>query len=251
MKFQSYLPNIPPELSKALEDEYTKLSFHFAKTEWDESQMDAGRFGEAVLRILEWYSQKTYTPLDGRSKPDRKKVVNLVAKNNILDPSLRLQIPQMVELIMDFRNNRNAAHLGGVDPNRLDAVTVIQLASWITAELIRIEASLSVREVQSIMDQMADRQVPIIHEISGRPIVLDTELKAESRAVLLLHKVNQPVHLDVLRDWTEYKNTTIWRKNIIKKMARKKLIYVDKEKNVHLLPPGEKLASSLFSASAN
>ncbi len=112
---------------------------HFLKGEWDDAQVDAGRFCDAALRYLEFRMTGSFTPIDGKSKPNRKTTVNKARQDTALPPSLRSQIPQSVELTMDFRNNRNSAHLGNIDANKLDATTVVQNVTWIIEEIVRLE----------------------------------------------------------------------------------------------------------------
>src|SRR5205085_10987413 len=140
------------------------------------AQVDAGRYCEAALRVLQWRMNGRYTPLDGKSKPNRKDVVGKAARDTALPPSLRQQVPQAVEMILDFRNNRNAAHLGGVDANKIDATCVVQLTGWVMGEIVRLETNKGSTEVQVILDGLADRQVPMIEMVGDTPVVLNTGL---------------------------------------------------------------------------
>jgi hypothetical protein len=65
---------LPSDLADALETQYRNLLDHYLKEEWDDAQVDAGRFSEAVLRVIEWHMTGSYTPI-GRSSPSRKQVV--------------------------------------------------------------------------------------------------------------------------------------------------------------------------------
>jgi hypothetical protein len=233
-----HLASLPSELADALEQQYRNVIEHFILSEWDDAQVDAGRFGEGVLRVLQWHMKKRYTPMDGKSKPNRKAVVNDAAQDTNLTASLRQQIPQAVELIMDFRNNRNAAHLGGVDANKLDASCVVQLASWIMAELVRLETNKDAASVQLILDRMAERQVPVIEMVGDRPVVLNAALSAGEKALVLLYNHNGPVHFRVLRDWAEYGNATRWTTEVVPKLKRQRYVHQDQDGMLHLLTPG-------------
>ena len=167
MHLTKLLTNLPAELSEAIGQEYEKLVEHSLREEWDKLELHAGRMCEAVLRVLEWHINpaRTFTPLDGHSKPNRKVVVAKAARATALDQSLRFQVPQIVEIIMDFRNNRNVAHLGGVNPSKLDGQTIVQLANWVVAELVRLESSIALEDIQQLVDQFAERPVPIVYRI--------------------------------------------------------------------------------------
>lgn len=237
MTLSQHLASLPSELANALEQQYRNVMEHFLLGEWDDAQVDAGRYAEGVLRVLQWHMKGRYTPMDGKSKPNRRAVTNAVAQDTNLDPSLRQQIPQAVELIMDFRNNRNAAHLGGVDANKLDAACVVQLASWVMAELVRLEASLDPADVQIVLDRMAERHVPVIEMVGDRPVVLNAELSAAEKALVLLYNHNGPVAISALRDWAGYGNATRWVRDVLGRLARARQIHVE-DGLVHLLTPG-------------
>jgi hypothetical protein len=246
MTLASHLTNLPAPIALAVEQEFRHLLDHFLKEEWDDAQVDAGKFSEAVLRALEWHITGTYTPIDGKSRPERKQVNASAARATALPPSLRLQIPACVELISDFRNGRNAAHLGGIEANRIDATCVVGLVTWVMAELVRLETKRSPEEVQVLIEQLSERQVPLVQHIGDRPIVLDPSMTATSKALILLYQKGRPVPSPELREWAEYHNTTRWRIEVMREMARKKYVYVDTDEVVHLLRPGVKEAQRIL-----
>jgi hypothetical protein len=86
-----HLSCLPTELAHAVETQYRNLLDHYLKEEWDDAQVDAGRFSEAVLRVIQWHMTGSYTPIDGRSSPSRKQVLTQAAQNTNLPPTLRLQ----------------------------------------------------------------------------------------------------------------------------------------------------------------
>lgn len=245
-KLSNLLSKLPNELSSALEKEYQSLSEAYLLREWKGVQNSAGRFGEAVLRVLEYHNSGTYTPIDGVSKPNRKTVVGRAKNNTSLAPAFRFQIPLMVELVLDFRNNRNAAHLGKIKPWHLDAATVTQIASWIIAELIRLESKVVDSEVQGVIDKLAELPSPLIQRVANTPLVLDTSLRAEEKVLVLLLDAATPVNKKVLFSWSEYGNSSRWTKQVLGGLVRKKMIYIDENDQVHLLRPGETIAKDFI-----
>jgi hypothetical protein len=243
------LTSLPTELAVAIEKQYQNVMEHFLLSEWDDAQVDAGRFAEGALRALQWHMKGRYTPMDGKSKPNRKVVVGDAVQDTSLEPSLRLQVPQALELILDFRNNRNVAHLGGVDANKLDATCVVQLTSWVMAELIRLDTDLDAQDVQAIIDRLAERHIPVIEMVGDRPVIIDGQLPAGDRALVLLYNHNGPVSIGQLRDWTEYRNTSRWAKEVLPGLSRQRLIHVE-DGYVHLLTPGSIEAERLVALAA-
>jgi hypothetical protein len=245
VKLQGHLSSLPPELAEALEGTFLAAVDHFLKQEWDDSQVDGGRFAEAVLRYLQWKQKGSFTPIDGRSKPNRKTVVNKVTQDPELPASLRTQVVQAVELVMDFRNNRNSAHLGDIDANRLDAITGIQLVQWILGEIVRLETQASPQEVQGFIDDLAQPYVPLVQYIEDRPTVLDPDLGAADKALILLYQCGGSSTVQTLRDWAEYANSSRWRKGVLAGLAKEKMLQV-RDDNVHLLHPGHARAQKLL-----
>ncbi len=210
-----HLNSLPNELVTALQTEFQKLHQQYFLGKWEPAQLDGGRFVEAVLRIVQHKDKGTYTPIS--TQLDRKSIVGSVAKNTTLPKSLRLQIPALAELTMDFRNNRNSGHLGTIDVNEMDSTFVLNAANWVVAELIRLEAQMSPANAQAEIKKIIERKVPIIEEIGGRLKCLNPKLGAKEKAMVLCYqKYPSGISLDDLTDWMEYSNKGVLRKQLLK-----------------------------------
>src|SRR6516225_9733092 len=76
------------------------------------SAVEGGRFCEAAMRILQQATTKTFTPLGRLIDSDRFfEKLKQIPRDNQPD-SIRLNIPRVIRVIYDIRNNRDAAHLG-------------------------------------------------------------------------------------------------------------------------------------------
>lgn len=71
LDLRGHAPQLPLELADAIAETYGDTVAHFLTDEWADSQVDAGRFSEAVLRYLEWRMRGSHTPIDGKRKPNR------------------------------------------------------------------------------------------------------------------------------------------------------------------------------------
>lgn len=242
----AHLGALPNALVKAVSTTYSDVMDHFLREEWDDAQVDAGRFCETALRYLEWKMSGSFTPIDGKSKPNRKNVVNSAKNDTNLEPSLRAQMPQSIELTMDFRNNRNSAHLGNIDANKLDATTVVSTVTWMVSEVVRLETQKSPDEVQTLIDRLAERHVPLIQTVNGQPIVLQPSLDASDKALVILYQQGNVIPLQTLRKWVGYTNTTRWRDMVIKGLQQKAFVHVDTAGDVTLLLPGEAAAQRII-----
>jgi hypothetical protein len=239
-----HLTTVPNDLAAALNSTYREVMGHFLREEWDDAQVDAGRFCEAALRYLEFKMTRSFTPIDGKSKPDRKATVNKAKQDTALAPSLRAQMTQSIELTMDFRNNRNSAHLGNIDANKMDAATAVQNVTWMVGEIVRLETQKPPTEVQRLLDQLAERHVPLVQTVNDRPIVLQPKMDAGNKVLVILYQRAKPVPVRKLQAWVGYVNGTRWRDTVLRGLQKKALIHVENDE-VTLLYPGEAAAQKL------
>lgn len=244
-RISRHCASLPQPLAEHLEKEFIKVQTHFFLEEWDDLQVDGGRFCEAILRYLEWKMSGIHTPIDGKSKPDRKTTANKARNDTNLPPSLRLQVIDATELVMDFRNNRNSAHLGDIDPNKIDGMTAYQLIVWVIGEVVRLESNLKPDEIQAVLAALAERPAPIIYRVDGQPVVLSTKLSAKEVVAVLLYDSTEPVPIRSLFKWSQHSNITRWRTGVLKPLIAAKMVFLNKE-TVQLLPPGMRFAEAII-----
>lgn len=85
--------------------------------------------------------------------------------------ALRIHIPRALFSIYAVRNKRDAAHLAdGIDANLQDATYVVGVLDWVLAEFVRIYHQVTPDVAQSIIDDLVQREVPVIEEIDGQPV---------------------------------------------------------------------------------
>ena len=92
---------------------------------------------------------------------------------------------------------------------------------------------------------MAERHVPVIEMVGDRPIVLSASFSAAERTLVLLYNHNGSVPVSVLRVWAEYANATRWVRDVLRGLAKSRMIHVEGEE-VHLLTPGSVEAERLI-----
>jgi hypothetical protein len=193
-----------------------------------QARLNAGKLCEVLYSILKGHA-------DGKYPARAKKPRNMVAACQGLENeaaaaprSVRIQIPRMLIAVYEIRNNRNVGHVGGdVDPNHMDAVCVLQMAKWIVAELVRVLHSVDTKKAVEIVENLAARDTPLIWEISGKKRVLTTALSMREKTLLLLHATNRQVPESVLMSWLEHSNASVYRRDILKKLHRERLVEYD------------------------
>lgn len=181
---------VPADLAKEVTHAFTEAKRRFHRNDYRPHAVEGGRFSEAVLRVLQWQAFGKYDPL-GDSKFKADSVIRALeqAPTASAPDSVRLHIPRSIRLIYDIRNKRNTAHLSdGIDPNVQDANLVVNTMSWILAELVRLHHSVDAPTAQRIIDNLVQRELPLIFEVDGFPRVLRT-IGATDHCLVLLYWV--------------------------------------------------------------
>lgn len=208
---KKHLKSLPKELVSSIEKEFQKIHSQYFLGKWEPSQLDAGRFAEVILRVLEYHDQGIFTPLD--TQINRKKVVHSVSQNRNLEDSLRIQIPNLTELLLDFRNRRNVAHLGKIEVNEMDATFILHASNWILAEIVRLETQMPPKEAQEEISKIIERKIPLIEDFGKRVKVLNPKLTSKEQVLIIcFRKYPKYTSLDQLfRSVTEKNKTRLKR----------------------------------------
>ncbi len=142
--------------------------------------------------------------------------------------SIRIQIPRMLIALYEIRNNRNVGHIGGdVDPNHMDAVCILQMAKWIMAELVRVLHDVDTEKATVMVESLVERETPLIWDVSGKKRVLSTALSMRDKTLLLLHATDGQVPESALVSSLEHSNASVYRRDILHKLHRARLIEYD------------------------
>ena len=231
------LKTIPDNLEGSLFAEYAEIKRRFQLNDCGPSQLNGGRFAEAVLRIFQHLLSIPITQLGQDIKAAEKTtIINKVTNDPVIDEHIRQKVTVLTKLLLDFRNNRDVAHLGGFSANKIDASFVLSCANWIMAELIRVYGNYSMNEAQAIIDKIAIPNYPVIFEIEGEEFIAREDLLVKQEILVLLSK--QKRDIEFLFSKTKDKNRTRFNK-LIESMRTKKLIAL-KDGFYHLLPNGIK-----------
>lgn len=210
---KAHLSSLPSDLVSALQTEFQKLHQQYFLGKWEPSQLDGGRFAEAILRIVQYKDTGAYTQIG--TQLNRLALVQSAERNTALADTWRFQIPQLAAIVLDFRNKRNVGHLGAIDVNEMDSTIVLNVANWIVAELIRLETQMTPDAAQAEIKKIIERRVPIIEEVGGRLKCLDSTLSAKEMAMVFCYqKYPVQVSLNELVEWTQYKNKSVLRKQL-------------------------------------
>jgi len=155
----------PKDVLVALLDEYQHIKQQFFLRKFQPTELNAARFSECILRLIEFLDTGRYTPF-GRQL-NTQNIINRVANNTGLPEGIRFFIPQLTRVLLDIRNKRNVAHVGGeVNPNYSDSLFVSHSADWILVELIRNYHTNSIDKARKIVESINSDLSPRIWKLN-------------------------------------------------------------------------------------
>lgn len=221
-------PPLPNEIVTHLLDEYQDIKQHFALRKFRPSELNGGRFAECVLRLIQSLDNPPYTPF-GTCLVSSDSIIRRVESNTSLHDSMRLFIPRLVRIMLDVRNRRDVAHVGGdVSPNYSDSLFVSQNADWILTEIIRIYYSCSIDSARKIVATINEVRLPIIADINGFVRVQNTKLDTRSKTLAILYYKNpEKVRDTKLIEWTKYSNSSVFKRTILSKLDSEDIIHYE------------------------
>jgi hypothetical protein len=234
------LAGVPSQFRGKLLDAYGRLKRDHAEGRYDAAGLAAGKLCEVVVRFLQHV-------VTGKSTPFGTKIANFSDECRKLEASpagsgvesLRIVIPRSLLFLYTMRNKRGIGHVGGdVEANRIDSATVTRLADWVVCELVRIYHGLSLEEAQDMVDSLALRELPDIWEVGGKKRVLRKNLSASQQALLLLY--SDPSSFVLAEDlcaWVEYSQPSMFKRNVLRPLHKKRMVELDEESDVVYLSP--------------
>jgi len=234
------LAAIPSGLRTPLLDEYQLIVQNYLEQKWLPSELSSGRFCEIVYTILAGHASGSYATSPTKPTNFPQACRNL-ENNNSVPRSFQILIPRMLPALYEVRNNRGVGHVGGnVDSNHMDATVVLGMVNWIMAELVRVFHQLPIAEAQALVDQLAERRIPIVWQSGQMKRVLDTKLKLPDQMLLLIASCAGGCSPDNLFDWTGYGNRGYFNR-ILKSLHDDRFVELAGDGvSVQMLPPGAK-----------
>lgn len=242
--------SLPPDLVRKLLAAYQEIKENFYLGKHEPAELNAGKFVEVILRVLEHESKMPLTPFGTSIKNmgDRlRNFENATAAND----SVRFHIPRVANAIYNIRNKRGVGHVGAdVNPNLADSTIVASGSDWIVAELVRVHYKCSLEEAQAVVDGLVQRKIPLVHDIGGVKRVLNPRLTYGEKTLLLLAPHPMGVPEKTLLEWVEHSHATTYRRDVLRALHKQKLIEHAKG-HCTILPPGLRLVEAKYESWAS
>jgi hypothetical protein len=234
---------IPAALSDKLIEEYVEIKKRFAMNDWGPGQLKGGRFAEVALRIYQHLLGEAMTPFGNDIRPpDKRRILNAVETAPAVDAHVRQKTVPLVRLLLDFRNNRDVAHLGGFDANSMDALFVMTSATWILCELVRVFGGHAMDEAQKIVDALSAKEYPVIMERDGELFIARHDLGAKQEVLVLLTR-DASATPEFLESKVSDSTKSRFRRNL-QEMVSEKLIGKAANGEYFIMPRGQALVTA-------
>ena len=178
---------IDPALAQALVESYVQMQQRFLAGDWKPAELDGGRVCEAACRALYQLDSGnvTHGQLPGElcekiEDPDNKRTHKLPATD-------RHHVCKAIGLVYKFRSARGPVHISPTyTANYMDSMLVLHVGKWIFAEFLRLAWSADRKVIADTIANIVQLQHALIHELDGKPLVLQTGISAREEILLLL-----------------------------------------------------------------
>ena len=233
------LNSLPQGLRDELFQALNAVIRNFREGRWEPSELNGGKLCEVAYSILVGHTS-------GAMPSKASKPRNMVAACQALEQadanrfsrSVRIQIPRMLIALYEIRNNRGVGHVGGdVDPNLMDATAVLAMSKWVVAEIVRVFHSVSTQEAARAVETIVERTIPVVWAFEGKLRILDPKLTMSAKALLILYHSQDWIAEDILLRSVEYSNPSTFRRDVLRKCHREKLLEYDEQGRRALISP--------------
>ena len=232
------LSSIPDKLRMELLSSFKNIQRNFKEGRWEPSELNGGKLCEVVYTILRGYVDGVFPSKSSKPKNMVDACRSLEKSSSLVSRSVRIQIPRMLIALYEIRNNRGVGHVGGdVDPNHMDAIAVLYMCKWILAELIRIFHKIDIETASKAVEIIIDRTLPIVWQVGNMKRILKTDLTMREKSLVLLYHINAPIPEASLVSWIEHSNPSVYRRDVLRKLHKEKLIEYNENQRTGLISP--------------
>jgi hypothetical protein len=239
------IAGIPDTLRMELFARFNDVVRNYRNGHWEAATLNAGKFCEAVYTILKGRADGLYPPRAEKPRDMVQACRNLenADESRMGGRALRIQIPRAIPAVYEIRNNRGTGHAGAeLDPSHMDAEYVLHACQWMLADLVRSYHQLEPSVARQVVEALIERTVPLIWVVGDVRRVLDPEMTASDKVLVLLYATPGAVDEATLREWSEYKNASRFREEILADLHDRALVHVDQRaRTVTISPVGQQI----------
>jgi hypothetical protein len=176
---------VPRVLAGDLVSYMTKIGDEIRTSNLEKSS--TGKFVETVVQVLQAISSPS-RKYDQTVKNVEEVLLKFESRTiSGLNNESRLGIVRVARAIQCMRNKRSLVHKNQVDPNAYDLEFVYRGAQWIVTEFVRLGSNSTIDDAVGIVTEIQRPIVPIVENVVGRPLVLDTDMSTPDEILVILY----------------------------------------------------------------
>lgn len=235
------LKDIPLALRSPLIDEFEQALDEYRAADWEKVGLKAGKFCEIAYCICAGYATGSYLSVPTKPQNFPQACRDLEQHNVVRGRPLCIQVPKVLAALYELRNNRAIGHVSAeVSPNHMDAELFLRGMKWVMGEFVRNYSKLEIGASHAVVEGITARTFPMIWSSGNIRRVLGPINKADQKVLILLYAEGSAVSVSTLQSWVEYKNSTQFKRGVLKKLHNEALIHFDEKKGTaQILPTGQ------------
>jgi hypothetical protein len=111
---------------------------------------------------------------------------------------------------------------------------------WIMGEFVRNYSQLALADSHAVVEAVTARTFHMVWSNGDVRRVLEPAKTSSQKALILLYAESKPVSVSQLQTWVEYKNTTDFKRKILRDLHKRALIHFDERAaTAQILPTGQ------------
>lgn len=232
---------VPDDLKNALAAEYEHALLAYRVGDWEKVGLKVGKFCEVAYCICSGHANGAFPITASKPQDFKQSCLNLEKLNATGGRSLCIQVPRILLGVYELRNNRAIGHVNGeISPNHMDAEFYIRAMKWVLAEFVRFFSKLPLEKSNALIEALTVRVFNIVWSSGDVRRVLQPAKTAADKVLILLYTESRPVKIEEIQKSIEYKNSTDFKKKVLKNLHRQAFINFDEQTGlVQILPPGQ------------
>lgn len=221
--------------------EFERALDEYRAGDWEKVGLKAGKFCEVAFCVCKGHADGTFPAAVSKPSNFPEACRQLEQHNATKGRSLCIQVPKVLAALYELRNNRAIGHVSKeVSPNHMDAELFLRGMKWIMGELVRNFSALPMDDAHAVVEAVTARTFRIVWSEGEVRRVLEPARTAAQKVLILLYHEGKPVSFTNLRGWVEYKNSTDFKRRVLKDLHKRALIHFDENNGaVTILPTGQ------------
>ncbi len=230
---------LPQQLANDLVEQFIELKKDVSSGTF--SRSSCGKFVETVVQVLQFLETGTYD----QSPSVDTYLKGLENRKSVLSDDLRICASRVARTCYTFRNKRNIAHKGLIDPNMYDLRYTFFCTQWLLSEIFRQIMITDMAYAGKIIEYIQIPVSTIVEEIDTQRIVFG-EITVKDELLILLHSYypNFLNRKSIGESMVRRGKSSI--SNAIHDLWSEKLLHHDQQKGYRLTQEGYKKAEQII-----